>query len=135
MIVAYLTFDGNTEDAFNFYKSVFGGEFGNLQRFGDNEFDGPPMDDVDKEKIMHVSLESDLGTLMGNDHMDFMGPFEEGNNIALSLHPESEEQAKKLFEGLSKDGTVIMPLEKAPWGALFGILIDPFGIKWMVNFQ
>jgi PhnB protein len=135
MIVAYLTFNGNTEEAFNFYKSVLGGEFGNLQRFGDNDFGGPPMSEADQEKIMHVSLESDLGTLMGNDHMEFMGPFQTGNNIALSLHPESEEQAKEIFEGLSKDGEVIMPLEKAPWGALFGMLIDPFGIKWLVNFQ
>jgi PhnB protein len=134
MIVAYLTFDGQTEEAFDFYKSVLGGEFGNLQRFGDNEFDGPPMPEEDKQKIMHVSLESSLGTLMGNDHLEFMGPFEEGNNISLSLHPDSEEQAKELFAGLSNGGAVIMPLEKAPWGALFGMLIDPFGIKWLVNF-
>lgn len=135
MIVAYLTFNGNTEEAFNFYKSVLGGEFGNLQRFGDNDFGGPPMPEADKEKIMHVSLESALGTLMGNDHLDFMGPFQEGNNISLSLHPESEDQAKEVFDGLSKGGTVIMQLEKVPWGALFGMLVDPFGIKWLVNFQ
>ena len=135
MIVAYLTFDGNTEEAFNFYNSVLGGEFGNVQRFGDNDFEGPPMSDVDKNKIMHISLETDLGTLMGNDHMAFMGPFQAGNNISLSLHPDSEEQAKEIFDGLSKDGTVLMPMDKAPWGALFGMLIDQFGIKWLVNYQ
>lgn len=131
MITAYLTFDGNTEEAFNFYKSAFGGEFVGIQRFGDMEHEG--MSEADKKKVMHVHLESSYGTLMGNDHLEFMGPFVLGNNISLSLHPDKVEEAKRVFESLSEGGTPIMPLDKAPWGAYFGMFVDKFGIKWMVN--
>lgn len=136
MITAYLTFDGNTEEAFNFYQSILGGELSNLQRYGDT----PHADQLpaeDHQKIMHITLsESDGALLMGNDHMDFMGePFTPGNNFALSLHPESEQKARNLFNRLSKEGTVAIPFDKAPWGAYFGVLADKFGIKWMVNYQ
>lgn len=135
MITAYLTFDGNTESAFNFYKSVLGGEFSNLQRFGDT-LHGEQMSEKDRNKIMHVTLESSKGTLMANDHLDFMaGPFNAGNNFSLSLHPSSEEEARQLFDGLSAGGSIIMPLEKTFWGAYFGMLLDKFAIKWMVNYQ
>jgi PhnB protein len=135
MIVAYLSFNGNTEAAFNFYKSVLGGDISSLQRFGDTEH-GAHMPDEDKNKVMHVTLETPHGTLMGNDHMDFMGgPFIAGNNFSLSLHPASEEEARKLFDGLAKNGQVVMPLDKVFWGAYFGMLVDGFGVKWMVNYQ
>lgn len=135
MIAPYLTFNGNTEEAFQFYKSVLGGEITNFQRFGDTPHGGN-MPDNDKKKVMHVTLETSHGTIMGNDHMDFMGQaFTNGNNFSLSLHPQSEEQARSLFDGLSKEGMVIMPLEKAFWGAYFGMLVDKFGMKWIVNYQ
>lgn len=135
MITAYLTFDGNTESAFNFYKSVLGGKFSNLQRFGDTPH-GQQMSEEDRNKIMHITLESSKGIVMGNDHLEFMGgPFNAGNNFSLSLHPSSEEEARRLFNGLADGGSVIMPLEKTFWGAYFGMLLDKFGIKWMVNYQ
>ena len=134
MISAYLTFNGNTEEAFDFYKSVLGGEFTNFQRFGDTQH-GEQMPDAEKKKIMHITLTSSNGTLMGNDHMDFMGPLTVGNNFSLALHPESEGAAKQLYDGLSKGGNVIMPLEKVFWGAYFGMFIDKFGVKWLVNYQ
>ena len=134
MITAYLSFDGNTEEAFNFYKSALGGEFTNFSRFGETG-QGESMSDADKKKIMHVALTSPHGVLMGNDHMNFMGPYIAGTNFSLSLHPDSEEEARKLFDALSKGGTAVMPLEKTFWGAYFGMLVDKFGIKWMVNYQ
>jgi|SRR5882724_1496568 len=136
MISAYITFNGNTEDAFAFYKSAFGGEFTNFQRFGDTPH-GEQMSDNDKKKIMHVTLEAPHGIkLMGNDFFDFMGkPFTVGNNISLSLHPDSEELADKLFNSLSAGGTVTMPLGKVFWGAYFGMFVDKFGIQWMINHE
>jgi len=135
MIVAYLTFNGNTEEAFNFYKSVFNGEL-NLQRFGDTPH-GEQMSDEDKKKIMHAALTAPNGVkLMGSDHVDFMGEsFAAGNNFSLSLHPESKEQADELFNNLSAGGTVIMPLGDVFWGAYFGMFVDKFGIKWMINHE
>lgn len=136
MIIAYIAFNGKTEEAFNFYKSVFGGEFTSLQRFGDTPH-GEQMSAEDKKKIMHVELKAPNGVgLMGNDHLDMMGlPLVNGTNITLSLHPDSEELATKLFNGLSAGGTVTLPLEKTFWGAYFGMLLDKFGIQWMVNYQ
>ena len=93
------------------------------------------MADADKKKIMHIALEAPEGVrLMGNDHLEFMGgPFMAGNNFSLSLHPDSEEVADKLFANLSAGGTVTVPMSKAPWGDYFGMLTDKFGIKWMIN--
>ncbi|MEP7238886.1 MAG: VOC family protein [Ferruginibacter sp.] len=134
MIVTYVTFNGNTEEAFNFYKSALGGEIVNIQRFGDAPNAGQ-MADADKNKIMHITLEGpDNIKLMGNDHVDFMGgPFNAGNNFSLSFHPDSEEKADELFNSLSAGGTVIVPMAKAPWGDYFGMFNDKFGIKWMIN--
>lgn len=135
MIVAYLTFNGNADEAFNFYQSVLGGDITNIQRFGDTPH-GEQMPPEDKKKVMHVSLETPHGTLMGNDHMEFMGgPYVAGNAFSLSLHPKSEDEARTLFDALAKKGQVLMPLEKVFWGGYFGMLIDPYGIKWLVNYQ
>jgi PhnB protein len=134
MIAAYLTFNGNTEEAFNFYKSVLGGEFTSFQRFGDTPH-GEQMSDNDKKKVMHVELKSPTGVIMASDHMDFMGTFSAGNNFSLSIQADSEGETKRLFDGLSKGGQVTMPLEKVFWGAYFGMFIDKFGIKWNVNYQ
>lgn len=136
MIAAYVTFNGNTEDAFNFYASALDGKITSLQRFGDAPHGGQ-MSDEDKKKIMHVALEAPHGVkLMGNDHLDFMGEsFVAGNNFSLSLHPDKQELADKLFNNLSAGGKVIVPMAKAPWGDYFGMFIDKFGIKWMINHQ
>jgi PhnB protein len=95
------------------------------------------MPDAERNKIMHVALEAPGGIrLMGSDFIDFTGePFNAGNNFSLSLHPNSDAAADKLFNGLSAGGTVIVPMSKAPWGDYFGMFTDKFGIKWMVNHQ
>ena len=136
MLVAYVSFNGNTEEAFSFYRSALGGEFTNVQRFADSP-QGGQMPDADKKKIMHIALEAPHGVkLMGNDHLDSMGgAFNAGNNFSLSLHPDSEELSDKLFNNLSAGGTVIVPMSKAPWGDYFGMFVDKFGIKWMINHQ
>ena len=134
MLVAYVSFNGNTEEAFNFYKSALEGKITNVQRFSDSPYGGQ-MADADKNKVMHIALEAPHGIrLMGNDHLDFMGgPFVAGNNFSLSLHPDSDELADKLFANLSAGGTVTVPMSKAPWGDYFGMFTDKFGIKWMIN--
>jgi len=120
MLVAYVSFNGNTEEAFNFYKSALGGNITNVQRFGDSP-DGGQMADADKKKIMHIALEAPAGIrLMGNDHLEFMGgPSMAGNNFSLSLHPDSKEVADKLFANLSAGGTVTVSDEQSTLGGLF----------------
>ena len=135
-INAYLSFNGQCEEAFTFYKSIFGGEFSYLGRFKDMPSD-QELSDSDKEKIMHVSLPiSKETTLMGDDALDCMGKtISSGNNIHLSVNAASEEEAFRIFKCLSEGGSITMPIEKTFWGALFGMLIDRFGIQWMVNFD
>jgi PhnB protein len=132
----YLNFNGNTEEAFNFYKSVFGGEFMTLQRFKDTPH-GENMSASDREKIMHIALPIGQATiLMATDALDSLGQkLAVGNNFYLTIIPESENEASKFFNGLSAGGQVTMPLEKAFWGAYFGMFIDKFGIQWMVNYE
>ena len=132
----YLNFQGNTEEAFNFYKSVFGGEFLILQRFKDTPEAGD-IPENEQDKIMHVALSIGKGnTLMATDTLDSMGQtLVVGTNISLSISAESEEEADKLFKGLSVGGVIIMPLAKAFWGAYFGMLTDKFGIQWMVDYD
>ena len=132
----YLNFKGNTEEAFNFYKSVFGGDFVMLQRFKDTpEADRVPANE--KNKIMHVSLPLGKGNvLMATDALESMGhKLTVGNNIQLSLSTDSEEEADKLFNGLSAGGSVTMALQKTFWGSYFGMLKDKFGISWMVSYD
>ena len=134
-INSYLNFPGTAEEAFNFYKSVFGGEFTMLQRFKDTPF-GDKMAEGDKEKIMHVALPiGKSAVLMATDAIESMGQkLTQGNNYYITVEPDSEEEATQLFNALSNGGTVTMPLEKAFWGAYFGMFIDKFGIQWMVNY-
>jgi PhnB protein len=132
----YLNFQGNTEEAFNFYKSVFGGEFVALMRFKDTpEADKIPAHEQDK--IMHIALPIGKDNiLMGTDTLESMGQtLQAGNNMSLAIGADSEEEANKLFKGLSAGGQVTMPLEKAFWGDYFGMLTDKFGIQWMVSFS
>ena len=132
----YLNFNGNTEEAFNFYKSVFGGEFAMLQRFKDTP-DGDKMSPSDQEKIMHIRLPIGPETsLMATDVLESMGQIlSTGNNFSLSLDVKSKEEAYKLFKGLSAGGKIDMPLEDAFWGAYFGMCTDKFGIQWMINYD
>jgi PhnB protein len=133
----YLTFPGNCEEAFNFYKSVFGGEFPYFGKFKDM----PPMEgcgplsEADGEKVMHVSLPISKETvLMGSDSSESWGQATiMGNNFSISINTDSTEEADKLFNGLSAGGKVTMPMDKTFWGAYFGMFTDKFGIQWMVN--
>lgn len=131
----YLNFAGNTEEAFKFYKTVFGGEFKFLQRFKDTPEAGRVAAN-EKDKIMHVALPVGKGnTLMATDALESMGhKLTVGTNINLSLEAESKDEAEKLFKGLSQGGKVTMPLGDTFWGAHFGMVTDKFGIQWMVNY-
>jgi PhnB protein len=133
---SYLNFPGNTEEAFNFYKSVFGNEFLSLLRFKDTPEAGK-LSAEDGEKIMHVSLPVGNGNvLMGTDALESVGhKLVLGNNFTLSLAAESKEVAEKLFNGLSAGGKIELPLQDTFWGAYFGMFTDKFGIKWMVNYD
>lgn len=133
----YLNFNGNAEEAFTFYKSVFGGEFLTVQRMKDV----PPMPgcevaDNEKEKIMHIALPVGKGNIiMASDVIESMGHSNvSGNNFYISIQADSKEEAKHLFDGLSAGGTITMPLDDAFWNAYFGMFIDKFGIRWMVNY-
>jgi len=132
----YLNFLGNTEEAFNFYKSVFGGEFTTFQRFKDVP-GGEKMSPADQEKIMHVALPmGKTGYLMATDALESMGhTLTSGNNFYITLYTESESEADRLFPAISEGGSVEMPLNKTFWGAYFGMCKDKFGIQWMVNYQ
>lgn len=131
----YLNFAGKTEEAFTFYKSVFGGEFSAFQRFGDTPMAGtfPP---TVLQKVMHVALQITPNcTLMGTDALAELGQtLTPGNNVSISLHPDSREEADKLFAALSAGGQVGMPLADAFWGAYFGTWVDAFGTRWMINY-
>lgn len=132
----YLTFNGNCEDAFIFYKSVFGGEFSYLVRFKEMPSETPVPEEI-KELIMHVSLPiSNETVLLGSDSDPVFAPtITEGNNISLFINAETEDDAKRFFNALSKGGRITMPLEKTFWGALYGMFTDKFGINWMVNYD
>ena len=132
----YLNFLGNTEEAFNFYKSVFGGEFAMLQRFKDTPEAGK-LSASDQDKIMHIALPvGKESVLMATDALESMGhKLSVGNNFSISVSTESKEEADKFFNGLSAGGQVTVPLEKAFWGAYFGMLTDKFGIQWMVSYD
>ena len=116
MVNPYLGFSDNCEEAFEFYKSVFGGDFLTVMRFKD--MPPKPMDKSESEKIMHIALPIGQGTiLMGSDTPVAMGSVITGNNFSISISTDSEEEATKLFNGLSAGGQTTMPLDKAPWGA------------------
>lgn len=133
----YLTFNGTCEEAFEFYKSVFGGEFQYIGRFSEmpSNPEVPPMSKEDANKIMHVSLPiSKETTLMGSDYLEGFGPqLVVGNNFSISISCITPEEVDRLFEALSKGGQVKMPLNKTFWGSYFGMFVDRFGIHWMVS--
>jgi len=131
----YLNFPGTTEEAFNFYKSVFGGEFSMLQRFKDTP-EGDKLSESDGNKIMHVSLPIAPGyVLMATDALESMGfKLNMGNNSYIAIAPDSRDEATRLFNGLSAGGKVEMDMQDTFWGAYYGAFTDKFGVRWMINY-
>ena len=135
MVNPYLNFNDNCEEAFKFYKSVFGGEFATVMRFKDvpAEYQG---DASEREKIMHMALPIGQGTmLMGSDTPASWGSTKTGTNLSISISTGSEAEADRLFKGLSAAGQVNMPLDKAFWGDYFGMLTDKYGFQWAVSYS
>jgi PhnB protein len=138
-VSTYLNFPGNTENAFLFYQSVFGGEFSGkgIQRFGDlPPMEGQPaLPEGDKKLILHIELPIMGGhVLMGTDAPESMGfKVNFGNNVHISLEPETREETKRLFDALSAGGNITMDLQDMFWGAYYGSCTDKFGVQWMVN--
>ena len=136
LINPHINFNGNAEEAFTFYKSVFGGEFAKVMRFKD--LSGPefPISSAEEQKIMHIALPIGKNILIGNDVPEFMGKVNENENRSkIAISAESLEEAEKLFNGLSEGGIVEMPFAESPWGSHFGMFRDKFGIEWMVDFD
>jgi PhnB protein len=132
-ITITLMFNGQTEAAFNFYKSVFGGEFAMFQRMKD--MPSPmPMTDEEKEKILYVGLNTGAGFLAGMDMPPGRGDVEHGNDFMITLNTSGEEETTKLFNALADGGSIMMPLDHQFWGAFFGMVKDQFGIQWMLSY-
>lgn len=133
----YLNFAGNAEEAFNFYRSVFGGEFSSLVRFKDFPIEGVTVPKEDEDKIMHIGLpvgEDEM--LMASDTLKSLGQeLVPGNNVYISVHPASREEADRIFNALSEGGDVEMPIADQAWGDYYGSLKDRFGVMWMVNYS
>ena len=128
-----LLFDGQAEAAFNFYKSVFGGDFANLQRMKDMP-GAPPMSAEESEKILHMSLPIGNAVLMGMDAPTGRMVLNKGNNFMVTLDTGSEDETARLFNGLAEGGIVTMPLANQFWGSFFGMVTDKFGIQWMLSY-
>lgn len=133
----YLNFAGNTEEAFTFYRSVFGGEFLSFVRFSDMPMEGVTIPGEDQAKVMHVSLPLAGGNvLMGSDSLESLGQkLVTGNNTYISIDPDSKEEADRLFSGLSAGGQVEMAMADQPWGSYWGSFRDRFGVQWMINYD
>lgn len=130
----YLNFNGNCEEAFDFYRSVFGGDYEQVMRFSDvpSEYKMPA---GEENKIMHMALPIGAGNmLMGSDVPSNMDAVTVGQNLSISISANSEEEATRLFNGLSAGGEVTMPLAEAFWGSLFGMFTDKYGVGWMVSY-
>ena len=131
----YLNFKGNTKEAFDFYKSVFGGEFQAVVRFRDFGDNGMGVAERDLDKIAHIALPLGHSLLMGTDVVDTMPmTFTLGNNVYISLEPESAEEAERLFSALSVGGRSEMPLQATAWAEKYGSCVDRFGVQWMVSY-
>ena len=132
----YINFNGNAEEAFNFYKSVFGGEFTSVVRFKDIESSEFPVPENEANKIMRIVLPIGRDILIANDVPESMGPVSENENRSkIAIGAETKEEADKLFKGLSEGGTVEMPMAQSPWGTHFAMFRDKYGIEWTVEFD
>ena len=135
----YLTFNGKCEEAFTFYQSVFGGEFNSVNRFGEMpaEAGGDEIPQDQKNRIMHIGLPiSEETILMGSDTGgEWAAGFKQGNNFSIYVTASSKKEADRIFDELSKNGEITMPIEDTFWGDYFGSLTDQFGINWMIGFN
>jgi len=132
----YINFNGNAEEAFNFYKSVFGGEFETIVRFKDIASDEFPVPENEADKIMRIVLPIGGNTLIANDVPASMGPVNENENRSkIAISAATKKEAEKLFNGLSEGGTVEMPMAESPWGTSFAMFRDKYGIEWTVEFD
>ena len=137
IINPHINFNGNAEEAFTFYKSVFGGEFARIIRFKDLAGPEFTVDEREENKIMHIALPvGKSNVLMGNDVPEFMGKVNEKENRSkISISTQSKEEADQVFNALSEGGEVEMPISDSPWGSYFGMFRDKYGIEWMVEFD
>ncbi|MFL9483426.1 VOC family protein [Chitinophagaceae bacterium LWZ2-11] len=137
LINPHVNFNGNAEEAFTFYKSVFGGEFARVVRFKDIASSEFPIPEKEENKIMHIALPiGKSNVLMGNDVPEILGKVNEKENRSkISISTESKEEADKLFTGLSAGGEIEMPITDSPWDSYFGMFRDKYGIEWMVEFD
>lgn len=132
----HINFNGNAEEAFIFYQSIFGGNFSKIIRFKDLASEEMPIPEHEAEKIMHISLPIGNSVLMANDVPEFMGRTNENENRSkIVLNTESKEEATVFFNGLSTDGQIEMPISESPWNTYFGMLRDKYGIEWMIEFD
>ena len=132
----YINFNGNAEEAFNFYRSVFGGEFAKIMRFKDLSVPEFPVAESEADKIMYIALPIGKNILMANDVPESMGRTNENENRSkISISAASREEADKLFSGLSAGGNIEVPIDDSPWGSYFGMFRDKFGIEWMIDFD
>jgi PhnB protein len=134
---AYLNFGGNTEEAFDFYRSVFGGDFSSVVRFKDLPVQGVTVPKEEEDKIMHISLPiGEDNVLMASDTLRSLGQeVVQGNNVYISVHPTSKEEADRVFGALSQGGEIEMPIGDQAWGDYYGAFKDKFGVMWMVNYS
>ncbi|MCE2501688.1 MAG: VOC family protein [Dehalococcoidia bacterium] len=131
---AYLHFNDNCREAFEFYRSVFGGEFAIITTFADGPADMPPLPENEKDRIMHVSLPIGSATLMGSDTCTPFGPPPvAGNNFSISISADTREETDRAFALLAEGGNVAMPPQDMFWGAYFGMCTDKFGVNWMLS--
>jgi PhnB protein len=136
LINPHLNFNGNAEEAFTFYKSVFGGEFAKVMRFKDLASADFPVAENEANKIMHIALPIGKNILMANDVPEILGRVNENENRSkISISAESREEADNLYNGLSVGGTIEMPISDSPWGSYFGMFRDKYGIEWMVDYD
>ncbi len=132
----HINFNGNAEEAFNFYKSVFGGEFLKVVRFKDLSGPGFSVAEQEANKIMHIALPIGKSMLMANDVPESMGRTNENENRSkIVITAETKAEADRLFNGLSAGGQIEMPISDSPWGSYFGMFRDKYGIEWMVDFN
>jgi PhnB protein len=132
----HINFNGNAEEAFTFYKSVFGGEFTTIMRFKDLAREAFQVSEKEANKIMHIELPIGATSLMANDVPEMMGTTNENENRSkIVIRAESKEEADHLFNGLSAGGQIEMPITDSPWGSYFGMFRDKYGIEWMVSFD
>jgi len=132
----HINFNGNAEEAFNFYRSVFGGEFSKIIRFKDLASADFPVPSHEANNIMHIALPIGNSILMANDVPEILGRTNENENRSkIVIAAESKEEADKLFNGLSIGGQIEMPISDSPWGTYFGMFRDKYGIEWMVDFD